>query len=81
MLDVSRRAGWWLRARPGIDRRANGSGKELVAEALHRLSERAAAAVVTINCAADSRALLEAASYSATLAALSPEAVQGPSAG
>ena len=38
----------------------SGSGKELVAQCLHQLSERAAAPSLTINCAAISAELLEA---------------------
>ncbi|HOC89831.1 MAG TPA: sigma-54 dependent transcriptional regulator [bacterium] len=37
----------------------NGTGKELVAEALHRLSRRAAATLVRVNCAAIPDTLLE----------------------
>jgi len=37
-----------------------GSGKELIAEALHRLSERAAGPLVKLNCAALPESLLEA---------------------
>jgi transcriptional regulator with PAS, ATPase and Fis domain len=61
MLEVSRRirlvAG---RATPVLIEGPTGSGKELVAEAVHRLSNRSRKPLVAINCAAIPEALLEA---------------------
>lgn len=61
MLEVSRRIRLVAnRATPVLIEGPTGSGKELVAEALHRLSTRNRKAFVTINCAAIPEALLEA---------------------
>lgn len=61
MLDVSRRVRLVAsRSTPVLIEGPTGSGKELVAEALHRLSARSRKPFLAINCAAIPEALLEA---------------------
>jgi DNA-binding NtrC family response regulator len=61
MLEVSRRVRLVApRSTPVLIEGPTGSGKELVAHALHRLSPRARKPFVAINCAAIPEALLEA---------------------
>jgi DNA-binding NtrC family response regulator len=61
MLEVSRRVRLVApRSTPVLIEGPTGSGKELVAQALHRLSSRSRKAFVALNCAAIPEALLEA---------------------
>jgi DNA-binding NtrC family response regulator len=77
MLEVSRRIRLVAtRSTPVLIEGPTGSGKELVAEALHRLSTRNRKAFVAINCAAIPEALLEAELFGHTRGAFTG-AVQG----
>ena len=77
MLEVSRRIRLVApRSTPVLIEGPTGSGKELVAEALHRLSTRSHNSFVAINCAAIPEALLEAELFGHTRGAFTG-AVQG----
>ena len=77
MLEVSRRIRLVApRSTPVLIEGPTGSGKELVAEALHRLSSRSRKPLVAINCAAIPEALLEAELFGHTRGAFTG-AVQG----
>ena len=77
MLEISRRVRLVApRTTPVLIEGPTGSGKELVAEALHRLSKRNRKPLIAINCAAIPEALLEAELFGHTRGAFTG-AVQG----
>jgi DNA-binding NtrC family response regulator len=77
MLEVSRRVRLVAaRSTPVLVEGPTGSGKELVAEALHRLSSRSRKPFVAINCAAIPESLIEAELFGHTRGAFTG-AVQG----
>jgi DNA-binding NtrC family response regulator len=77
MLEVSRRIRLVApRSTPVLIEGPTGSGKEIVAEALHRLSTRSRKPFVAINCAAIPESLLEAELFGHTRGAFTG-AVQG----